>query len=195
MRAILILGALLLLGSCNQEPVFNPKPRSFPKVNYPERGYSQFDKDYCDFTFNYPSYATIEKDNSFFDEKPVSECWFNIQLPPFDGTLYCSYVPLHNRTEFDKMVNDAYTMVGKHNIKAEYRDEFPIQKGDVAGMLFEMEGEVASNLQFYLTDTTQHFFRASLYFNSQVNPDSIAPIYDFVKADVMEMIASFEWNN
>jgi gliding motility-associated lipoprotein GldD len=92
------------------------------------------------------------------------------------------------------MVNDAFTMVGKHNIKAQYRDDFPIQKSNnVSGMLFELKGDVASNLQFYLTDSVNHFFRASLYFNSKVYPDSIAPILEFVKQDVLHVIETFDW--
>lgn len=184
---------IIILSACGGEVIYNPKPRSYPKIDFPERMYTSFDENYCSFNFDYPTYASIQKDKYFFDEKPIDECWFDIELRPFNGSLHCSYIPLNNRAHFDKMVNDAFTMVGKHNIKTDYRDEFPIEKGDVSGMLFSLEGEVASKLQFYLTDSTSHFFRASLYFNSKVNSDSIAPIYDFVKQDVLKMIESFEW--
>lgn len=194
MRLVLISMIFFFLICCNGEQIYNPKPRSFPRVDYPERNYVNFDKDYCDFQFEYPSYAQIEKDKFFFDGKPADECWFDIHLPPFNGDLHCSYISLDNRDHFDKMVNDAFTMVGKHNIKAQYRADYPIENGNVAGMLFELKGDVATNLQFYLTDSIDHFFRASLYFNSKVNPDSIAPIYDFVKSDVLHMIETFEWN-
>lgn len=194
-QSIFIVTILLCCISCGEETVYNPKPRSFPKVIYPERTYVPFTEDYCNFTFNYPDYAEIIKDQYFFDEKPEDECWFDLNLVPFNGSLHCSYIGLDSREHFDKMINDAFTMVGKHNIKTQYRDEFPIQKGNVTGMIFSLEGEVASKMQFYLTDSVSHFFRASLYFNSRVNADSIAPIYDYVKEDVLTMIESFEWKN
>ncbi|WP_235298541.1 gliding motility lipoprotein GldD [Portibacter marinus] len=194
MRWILAVFVLVNVWACDSEEVYNPKPRSFPKINFPERNYVTFDKDYCDFTFEYPDYANVEKEQFFFGDQPVDECWFDLHLEPFNGDLHCSYIPLQDRAHFDKMVNDAFTMVGKHNIKAQYRDDFPIEKGDVSGMLFELQGDVASNFQFYLTDSTDHFFRASLYFNSKVFPDSIAPIYNFVKEDMLHMIETFEWN-
>lgn len=191
---IFILFALLFIFSCQQNSVYNPKPRSFPKVEYPERNFVSFDKDYCSFDFQYPDYAEIIKDEYFFEEKPVDECWFDIKFSNFNGALHCSYIPLNNSREtFDKMVNDAFDMVGRHNIKAQYRGEFVLENDHASGMLFELEGEVASNLQFYLTDSTNHFFRGSLYFNSKVNPDSLAPIYEFVKSDVLQIIESFRW--
>ena len=173
--------------------MYNPKPRSFPRIDFPERNYVTFDKDYCAFTFQYADYLEVKKDKFFFEGKPADECWFDLKIPAFNGDLHCSYIPLRNRSHFDKMVNDAFTMVSKHNIKAQYRDDFPIEKGDVSGMLFELKGDVASNFQFYLTDSVNHFFRGSLYFNSKVNPDSIAPIYNFVKADVLKVVETFEW--
>lgn len=191
----LYLLVLILVYSCNSEQLYNPKPRSFPKIDFPEKNYTIFDKDYCSFTFEYPDYIEVVKDQFFFDDKPVDECWFDLSLTPFNGDLHCSYIPLIDRAHFDKMVNDAFTMVGKHNIKAQYRDDFPIQKDGVSGILFELKGDVASNLQFYLTDSTKHFFRASLYFNSKVYPDSIAPIYDFVKQDILHVIETFEWED
>jgi gliding motility-associated lipoprotein GldD len=195
MRSFLpVILCILILCSCGSEQLYNPKPRSFPKIEFPDRNYVAFNKDYCSFTFEYPDYAEIVKDKFFFDDKPSDECWFDISLSPFNGDLHCSYIALRDRAHFDKMVNDAFTMVGKHNIKAQYRDDFPLQKDGVSGMLFELKGDVASNLQFYLTDSINHFFRASLYFNSKVYPDSIAPIYDFVKQDVLNVIETFEWN-
>ncbi len=193
MRLIFVLAICITLIGCQDQSVPLPKPRSYPKIVYPERNFVAFEESYCDFEFQYPDYAEVSKDKYFFEEKPPHECWFDINLKPFNGALHCSYIPLRNRAHFDKMINDAFTMVGKHNIKADFRDDFPIQKGNVTGMLFELDGDVASKMQFYLTDSTDHFFRASLYFNSKVNTDSIAPIFGFVKKDVIKIIESFEW--
>lgn len=193
MRILLAIILCSLFIACNQEVNSNPKPRSFPKIEYPKQNYIDFDADYCSFEFTHPDYMRIVKEKAFFEDSPVDECWFDLQMDDLNGALHCSYIPLKNREQFDKMVDDAYKLVSEHNYKANHRDDYPIVKGDVTGMIFELEGEVASKLQFYLTDSTDHFFRASLYFDAKVNSDSIAPIYNFVKGDVIKMIESFEW--
>ena len=80
-------------------------------------------------------------------------------------------------------------MAGKHNVRAEFRKESIIEKpGNVNGLLFEISGPVASAIQFYVTDSINHFFRASLYFESHVNPDSTAPVLTFMKQDIFNII-------
>ena len=189
------VSVVLALGSCQHEKVYIPKPRMYPKVDYPVRDYQAFDEDYCKMTFQYPTYATVEQDRYFFDGNPIDPCWFNIQFPSLNGTLFCSYIPIDNRTHYDKLINESFKLVEEHNRKANYRQEEYISNSNgVGGLYFSLGGDVATNMQFVLTDTTEHFFRASLYFNSKVAPDSIRPIYQFVKEDVDRMIETFDWN-
>ena len=49
-------------------------------------------------------------------------------------------------------------------------------------------GEVPSHLQFYTTDSVKHFLRAAIYFRSATENDSLAPLIDFVKKDMVKMI-------
>lgn len=183
---------LLLLTACGEEVVLTPKPRAFPKIEYPERTYQQFDTSYCRFVFEYPAYATIEQDTAFFDERPEDPCWFDLLIPAFDAKLHCSYYPVGK--DLEKLRNDAFSLANKHNIKANYIDELPIEKPNgVRGFVFNIEGPVASPFQFYLTDSDQHFLRAALYFNTQARPDSLAPVLNYVKSDLMHLINTFEW--
>ena len=89
-------------------------------------------------------------------------------------------------------------MTDWHNKKATYINEKPLFNAahNVKGMLFSVEGPVASQLQFFLTDTSEqkHFFRGALYFYTEANTDSLAPVYDFMRKDVERMIETFEWN-
>lgn len=180
--------------SCKEERIILPKPRMYPKVNYPNKDYQIFDTTYCNLRFEYPKYATIKQDNNFFGEQTESDCWFNIEYQPLNGTLFCSYMDVQNRKHFDKLVADAFKMAEEHNKKANYRkEEFIKNKNGVSGIYFDIGGDTATNLQFFLSDTTQHFFRGSLYFNAKVDSDSIAPIFDFVKKDVEHMLTTFEW--
>ena len=65
----------------------------------------------------------------------------------------------------------------------------------VYGVLFDLEGNTASSCQFFLTDSTRHFFRGSVYCNCQPNADSLAPVYEYLKTDVIRLVESFKWRN
>jgi len=194
------LGIFLLIVcffSCGGDAGFSPKPRLYPRVDYPDKKPRMVDLDFCNFQFQFPDYGKPIQDSFYFDENIVDKCWFDIIIESLNGRIHCSYVPIENRAHFDELVNDAYELVVKHNVKANYRDEnrINIPQSKVYGVQYEIDGQVASPLQFYLTDSTNHFIRASLYFKDKVNSDSIAPIYQFVKTDIQDMIGSFEWKN
>lgn len=166
----------------------------YPRIIYPDYKMIPFKQSYCPFTFEHPDYWLFIKDTSFFGEKPLNECWFNFEMPVFKGTIHCSYYDVSTKEELTKYLKDAFKLAKEHQIKANYIDEIPIVKPNhVAGMLFNIEGPSASPFQFYLTDSLKHFFRGSLYFNSQPRPDSIMPVNEFVKKDLMGMLNSFEW--
>lgn len=190
-----IIGGLSLLWAC-EGSVSVPKPRAYPRVIYPEKGYKPFDADYCNFTFEMPNYAITEQDTNFFGEKPSNNCWFNLSVPALNAKIYCSYYPIANRVAFDTLLQDAFAMTQKHNIKANYIEETPIHRplDHVHGILFNVEGPAASSCQFFLTDSTRHFLRGALYFNTQARPDSLAPVVDFMKKDVDHLIKTLKWS-
>ena len=190
-----IIALVFSILACGGETVYTPKPRGFPKVEYPEKAYQPFDKNYCAFTFEYPKYAQIIQDTLYFDQKPVNDCWFDIEVPQFDARIHCSYYEIDKKNPFEKLMSDAFTLAGKHNIKADYIDEIKIQKNNhVSGFLFDIQGPAASPFQFYLTDSTKHFMRGALYFKTSARPDSLRPVVDFMKQDIVKMINTFEWN-
>jgi gliding motility-associated lipoprotein GldD len=192
--ALLFLGTVFMLQSCGNESISSPKPRAYPRVIYPEKAYQPFDKDYCNFTFEYPAYAVVQKDTAFFEEAPTHPCWFDIFYPDFDSRIYFTYYPIGGGKSFEELKTDAFELVDWHNKKANYIDELRIQKDNgVSGFAFIIEGPAASPFQFYLTDSTRHFVRGSLYFNTRVQTDSLAPIYDFVEEDLLRIIETFEW--
>lgn len=185
---------IVIMALACSEPVYQPKPRMFPSINFPETHAQKFQPESCPYTFQHAGYFQIQMDTNFFDENVSGKCWLNMQIPVFNGTLHCSYYPLTSQQDLTKYIKDAYQLAREHQKKANFIDELPIHKpGRLSGMLFNIEGPVASPFQFFLTDSSHHFFRASLYFNSQAKPDSLAPIVEYVKKDIMEMINSFEW--
>jgi gliding motility-associated lipoprotein GldD len=185
---------LILFCACGGETL-TPKPRGYPRVVFPEKGYQTFNEKYCHFSFEYPKYATVEKDSLFFREKPVNDCWFNVKIPDLNAEIHCSYYPIDAKNSFDKLRGDAFTLANKHDIKADYIDELPIRKPDgTIGYVFNIEGGAASPFQFFITDSTRHFLRGSLYYQAKINADSLRPINEFLKVDLIHLVNTFKWN-
>ncbi len=189
--AVLVVSLMM---SCGQEKVYLPKPRLFPQVNLPEKGYQEASESDCPFTFTYPTYGSLNREEYFKDEDPVHSCWFDLTMKEINASIHFSYIPVNDRPHFDELVNDAFRMVTEHNQKADgRRDSLFRNKHDVEGLLFDIEGDVATPIQFFMTDSTSHFLRASLYFDDKVDADSIAPVLRFVRTDIDTLIESFQW--
>jgi len=185
---IVFLSCLLLATSC--QPDYVPKPRAFYRINFPEKAYQKLEAT-CPYTFEYPTYAVVAPDMKGDEEF----CWLNVDYKDFNAVLHLSYKPIIEEGDFQHLITDAYTFVEKHNIKAERITEERVENQlyDASGLLFRIGGNTASNIQFFLTDSTQHFVRASLYFNCEPNKDSLAPVVNFIAQDIEKMISSFQW--
>ncbi len=193
-RLVVLSVSLLLLASCGGEEATLPKPRLYPKMTFPEKGYQAASEADCPFTFKYPTYGKITREEYFQDEDPVHSCWFDISMQAINASIHFSYIPVDDRDHFDDLVNDAFRMVTEHNAKADSRrDSLFVNRNGVEGLLFDIAGNVATPLQFFMTDSTSHFVRASLYFDDKVDADSIAPMVKFVRSDVDSLIESFAW--
>jgi len=192
---LFILVTSVFVLACGEETSMLPKPRAYPRVDYPVGEAAPFKLEVCPFEFSKQSYIVVEQDTSFFDEKPVNPCWFDLVTPGLNGRVHLSYYPIRSLAEFEELRDDAYVMVGKHNIVANYIDEVQINRPDakVSGFAFDIEGDVASPFQFYVTDSTNHFLRGSLYVNAKASSDSLAPIYSFLRADALKAIETLKW--
>jgi len=178
---------ILALGfvACKSDPP-PPRPRAYPRIDFPDRSTLDYNTPDCPYTFRYPGYAEI-------NEKKEA-CWFDLYMPVFEARLHCSYVPLTTEKGFTDLVRDAFVIAGKINERANYMTESRVQNAQgVGGLILDWTGPAASPVHFYLSDTTNHFFKAALYFDSKVEPDSLAPIVDFIRQDIDTLIASFEW--
>ncbi len=128
------------------------------------------------------------------DAKP---CWLDIAYPEFNGRIHLSYQAVSSRQQFNRLVEDARTFAFKHTVKATAIDEGVISypESNVYGVYYSIDGNTASSVQFFLTDSTKNYLRGALYFNEQPRLDSIQPVLDFVKKDIDVMIKSFKWKN
>lgn len=188
---ILITGTwfiVLLCQSCHSR--YTPKPRGYYRVDFPEKKYEPYNGP-CPYTFEYPVYGIVEKD----DEPGSEPCWLNISFPAYKGKLHLSYKKVEGN--LDQLLEDAYTLAYKHTVKADAIDEQLILKPEtkVYGTLYNIRGNAASSVQFFLTDSTRNFIRGALYFRTQINKDSLAPVIRFFRQDVIHFIDTFEWKS
>jgi len=190
MSSMLVLAAMALfalLTGCEEAHV--PKQRGYFRIALPEKQYEQYDAASCPIHFEKPVYSIVVRDTNAIAEP----CWFNVEFPGFNGTLYLSYKPVHD--DLNKFIEDSRAMSMKHISKAtgiqEYGISYPEKK--VYGLYYNIKGNTATSLQFYVTDSVNHFLRGSLYFYEKPNPDSIAPVQQFIDEDVMHLIETFSW--
>jgi gliding motility-associated lipoprotein GldD len=170
---------------------YQPKRKGYFRIALPEKQYIKYDKD-CPFTFEYPSiYSKVVKDT----ENDAQPCWLNIVYPTFKGKLYLSYKILDNN--LNTYIEECRTFAVKHEVKASAINEkdWINKKEKVYGLIYDIEGNAASNMQFYLTDSTRNFIRGALYFYSIPNKDSLEPVLKFIKADIYHMVETFQWKD
>src|ERR1035437_3399708 len=182
----------LAVSSCgsDKDDIVTPRPFAYFRIDLPEKKYSVF-SDACPFEFEYPSnYARVLADS----EKNADPCWKNVVYPRFSAEINLSYKPIIGNN-LEKYLDDSWALATRHQVKASGMPETPIRRDSakVYGLMFEIEGNAASSLQFYVTDSTHHFLRGALYFYAHPNYDSLAPVIAFLKKDVERMITTLKW--
>ena len=182
----LILNLLLFAcASCSNN--YTPRPYGYYRITTPDTAY-------VDFNSSFPYTFALSRNAVVQPRTDVSEpYWINIYYPALDATIYCSYKPVQNNLR--ELTNDALEFVYRNASFATAipEQEYAHPKASVYGVLFDLEGNTASSCQFFVTDSTHHFFRASVYCNCPPNADSLAPVYNYLRADIIKMVETFEW--
>jgi gliding motility-associated lipoprotein GldD len=150
-----------------------------------EANYQEFNLD-CPYSFEYSSLAIIKM-------KDTNRCWLNIYYPDYKATIYLTYIDLDNNLK--EQLDQSQKLAYEHQIKATRIDRILIENdsNDVYGLKYNLDGDVASNVQFYLTDSTNHFLRGALYFDTYVNADSLRPVVEYMDKDIQRLITSLKW--
>lgn len=176
----------LYLTSCME---YTPKPRGYFRIEPPPPHYMLFQTESLPYSFHISSLVEIEL-------PPMGDPagWINISYPSLRAKVYCSYLPVKPST-LDVAMEESRTLVvrqAKHtNSIQEQAFENPEEK--VYASLFLLDGESASPIQFSVTDSSSHFFRGTLLYDATINADSLAPVTQYIQADIMELIQSFTW--
>jgi len=189
--AFVLLLVFSCLQSCNSP--YTPKRRGYFRIDFPRHEYQTFDRPGYPYSFEYPVYANVIKDSSFFDKAPENPYWINVDFPRFAARIYVSYKQI-GPNSYDKLTDDAFKMTYKHASKASSIDQTVIHTPNgVGGIFFHVGGNAATAQQFFLTDSTRHFLRGALYFDTTPNEDSLAIVNKFLQEDLRHLINTFKW--
>lgn len=188
-----LTGLLVLILAFSCQSPSTPRPRGYFRIDLPQKAYQSFSEG-TQFRFDYPEYADIKGYTGIFDQDPDAENWLNVDFPVFSAHIHLTYKTIRN-SNLRELIDDAHTFAYKHTIKAEainqYRFSFPERR--VYGVKYEIKGNTASGLQFFCTDSVDHFLRGALYFDSEPNKDSLAPVLQFLEKDIDHLIRTLEW--
>ncbi len=193
-KKTVIVAIIIILGfGCKEK--YTPKPRGYFRIDFPEKEYVQL-SDRFPYSFEIPVYSEITPDRYSPDEKD----WINITVPANKAEIHISYYVFDNDNKNNlkslaELMEESHSLAYKHTIKADAIKEklFMNPENNVYGLVYRIEGNAASPMQFYLTDSTRHFLRGALYIRQVPNIDSIQPVIRFLEPDVIHIIETTHW--
>jgi gliding motility-associated lipoprotein GldD len=183
---VLSVGLALWFVSCGKDT--QPRPRGFFRIDFPEKSYTRFSSD-CSFSMEIPQYGKIRK----VSQTNRDNCWYNLVIPAYKATIHLTYKDIHKDLSF--FSEDIRNLAYKHIVKADDIEEFVVSRpaDRVYGIIYKISGNTASNISFYVTDSTSHFLSGSLYFLAEPNKDSLAPAIKFFSQDVVHLTETLVW--
>lgn len=184
-KATFILLLILISFACTTE--YTPKPKGYPRLDLVQPVYKTFESA-CPFSFEHNGISRVERAGN-----EDLNCWFNIVYPSLNCTIHLSYMNVDNN--LNQLLEDSRSLVYKHAIKASAINQKEITDGEnkIYAGIYEINGDAASSVQFYATDSLTHFLRGALYFNAASNSDSLKPAIDYVRKDVEVLLNSLKW--
>jgi gliding motility-associated lipoprotein GldD len=194
-RTRILVLLVFISASCGCRHVDVPKPRGHFRIDLPVHQYvlfnGQSDK-HVNFpvSFEYPAYGHLTSQ----DEQGSSKGWFNIEFPSYKAKIYLTYKTVHN--DLDSLLDQSYDINVKYHVsKADAINEQVYSNHDnkVYGILYDLKGNTASAVEFYVTDSISHYLRGSLYFSSEPNADSLEPVINFFRVDIVHLIETLKW--
>lgn len=186
-KLLTILSLMALMAgftSCNNT---TPLPRAYFHIDLEQKAYHP-SKDNRPYQFDYPKKTLL-----IYRKK--NKDWFDLIYPNHHARIHCSYKAINK--DFYEVSEDARKFVYKHTVMATAITQQPFEDPEkkMYGTLYELTGNVASPIQFVLTDSTNHFLRGALYFNNKPNQDSLAPVIGYIKEDIIRLMESNQWED
>lgn len=207
---LFIVLSVVIYCSCNSN--YTSKKTGYFHINLPKKEYVLFNEPGFPYSFEYPTYARIVKDSTYFDTNPENDFWRNIDFVNFNAKIFLSFKIIGGKAlykikkadgsykdsigvnVYDKMINDAFNLTNKNDdVATSKKDSLFKTANNVGGLLFKLGGNAATQRQFFMTDTTRNFIRGALYFYASPNADSVKPVVDFIQQDIDHLISTFKW--
>ena len=170
-----------ILVACGKETL--PKPIPYLKLQYPMPTYQKIESN-CAYSFEISNLANIKFNNN---------CSASIEYPQLRATIYITYRPINNN--LDEILKEVEKLTFEHTLKADAINAKPYENLEkrVFGKLYNIEGNVATNIQFRTTDSLNHVLSGALYFYTRPNYDSIVPAVKYMEKDIIHLIETLEW--
>lgn len=181
----------VLLASCGSRDDEAPKPQAYLRIDMPQHSYTLCDTAALPFTFERADISQLQ----WKKDRP-GEKWFTLTYPRYKGYLFLTYKAIRNSQELRAQVDTSYQFVESHFHYSSGIDEnkFMDKPHRLYGTTYLLKGQnVASTYQFWLTDSVSHFLCGTLYVDCTPNNDSLAPVLDFMRADIDHLIETVRW--
>ena len=185
-----LLPPLLLLSSCTDDPI--PKPRGYPRLDLPEQTYSSW-SGACPFVVEVPPYALMLDKPGTTPAIADTACYLTMRFPGQRANVFLTCRKIQG--DLRQLIEDAHAFKDKHEAMAARIRSERIERDSarVFGTLFDVEGNVASPMVFYLTDSTTRFLYGSLYFDARPNGDSLEPVTGRIREDLRHFAQTLSW--
>ena len=178
--------AFLVLLCLACESNWLPKPPGYNRIELPRHEYQRLEQGYP-YQLDFSTHSRVEADSFNLDEKE----WINLNYKEFGAKVHLTYKKIDQSTDFKTLSNDAFNLTAKHQIKAYGIEEaILLTPNGYVAVVAELSGEVPTQFQFFVTDSTSNFLRGAVYFNSALKNDSLAPIIEYIKLDMAHLINS-----
>lgn len=182
---------LLLVGLVSCDQTYLPKPPGYNRIDLPAHSYKKLAEGYP-YQIDYSSYSKVEADSFNIEE----EAWVNLNYEDFGAKVHLTYKQIGDQFDFKKLSNDAFKLTSQHQVKAYGIEEAVLLTPEgYTGVVAELTGEVPTQFQFFVTDSTSNFLRGALYFNTAMKNDSLSPVIEFIKEDMVHLMNSVKFKD
>ncbi len=183
--SLIAFGSVAVMIGCTEDPV--PKPRGYFRIDLPEKEYVQW-QDSGAIAAEIPAYAQIARRAAEGNIR-----WYDLRFRDQRATVHLTWTPIEGPVM--DLIEDAHVFKNTHEAKAVKISSARVLRdtSHVFGNIYHVEGDVASPVVFYLTDSTDNFLYGALYFDVRPNGDSLAPVTDRIRDDVQHFSRTLEW--
>ncbi|MBR6292704.1 MAG: hypothetical protein IKR33_07870 [Bacteroidales bacterium] len=205
----------IVFAACRND--YTPKPQAYLRIDMPEHNYWLVDTlhtynagdtiifrggdtavilgptSHKMFPFVFEANQCVELAEK---DAPKGEVWLDIRYPQWDGVVFLTYKRLTGADDLRGQTDTSIRLMEKHYKFASGIDEQAFESDDhtVHAVTWNIKGpKVASTYQFYATDSVHHFLRGALYLNRAPNNDSLAPVLEYMQADIDHLIETLRW--